>query len=61
MKLWKRILIGVLAAIVVAAVGIWILFKVSGKAKLPIEAMTGPVRALPDPNPPLVPTIASAH
>ncbi|MET0270161.1 MAG: sorbosone dehydrogenase family protein [Sphingomonas sp.] len=47
----------VLLALVVAAV---FATRASGRAKLPIEAMTGPIRTLPDPDPPLIPVVAVA-
>ncbi len=57
MAMWKRILIGVVVLLLVAAIGGWILIRQSGQAKLPVEAVMGTKPNITDPNTPLVPTI----
>lgn len=54
----KRILI--LLAVVALVVAAVFVTRASGRAKLPIEAMQGPIRVLPEPDAPLVPVVAVA-
>lgn len=54
----KRILI--LLALVALVVAAMVVTRASGRAKLPLEAMQGPIRVLPEPDAPLIPVVAVA-
>ena len=57
MARWKRSLIAVLIVLLVAILAGWITIRSSGRAKLSVDAVTGPKPQLLAPDKPLVPTI----